>query len=45
MNWGVLHMCTVLSEHGVAIAPAMYCEWVDKQPTAQQLRDEQATAR
>jgi putative transposase len=36
-------MCTVLSEHGVVIAPATYYEWVDKAPTRRQLRDEQVT--
>jgi putative transposase len=44
MRWGAEPMCTVLSEHGVEIAPATYYEWVDKRPTARQLRDEQVTA-
>ena len=43
LRWGVEPMCTVLSEHGIAIAPATYYE-VDKKPTRQQLRDEQVTA-
>ncbi len=43
LRWGVEPMCTVLSEHGTSIAPATYYEWVDKPPTAQQLRDEQVT--
>jgi putative transposase len=44
LRWGVEPMCAVLSEHGIAIAPATYYEWVDKKPTARQLRDEQVTA-
>lgn len=44
LRWGVEPMCTVLTEHGIAIAPATYYEWVDKQPTRQQLRDEHVTA-
>jgi len=44
LRWGVEPMCAVLSEHGIAIAPATYYEWVDKQPTRRQLRDEQVTA-
>ncbi len=43
LRWGVEPMCTVLSEHGIAIAPSTYYEWVDKQPTRQQLRDEEVT--
>jgi len=43
LRWGVEPMCTVLSEHGVPIAPATFYEWVDKQPTRQQLRDEQVS--
>ncbi len=44
LRWGVEPMCTVLTEHGIAIAPATFYEWVDKQPTRQQLRDEQVAA-
>jgi len=44
LRWGVEPMCTVLSEHGIAIAPATFYEWVDKRPTRQQLRDDQVTA-
>ena len=32
-------MCTVLSEHGIAISPSTFYEWVDKQPTRRQLAD------
>lgn len=42
LRWGVEPVCAVLSEHG--IATATYYEWVDKQPTRQQLRDERVTA-
>ena len=41
--WGVEPMCAVLSEHGIKISPSTYYEWVDKQPTRQQLRDEHVT--
>lgn len=44
LRWGVEPMCTVLSEHGIQVAPATYYEWVDKQPTPQQLRDEHVAA-
>lgn len=43
LRWGVEPMCAVLTEHGVPIAPATYYEWLDKQPTKRQLRDEQVT--
>jgi putative transposase len=39
LRWGVEPMCTVLSEHGIKIAPATYYEWVDKTPSRRQLRD------
>jgi putative transposase len=41
LRWGVEPMCEVLTEHGIPIAPATFYEWVDKEPTRQQLRDEQ----
>ena len=44
LRWGVEPMCTVLTEHGIPIAPATYYEWACKQPTRRQLRDEQVTA-
>jgi putative transposase len=44
LRWGVEPMCTVLTEHGIPVAPATYYEWACKQPTRQQLRDEQVTA-
>jgi putative transposase len=37
-------MCTVLTEHGITISASTYYEWVSKQPTEQQLRDEAVTA-
>jgi putative transposase len=43
LRWGVEPMCAVLSEHGIKIAPATYYEWVDRQPTRRELRDEQVT--
>ena len=39
LRWGVEPMCTVLSEHGIAISPSTFYEWVDKTPTRRQLRD------
>ena len=39
LRWGVEPMCTVLSEHGVAISPSTYYEWITKTPTCRQLRD------
>ena len=39
LRWGVEPMCAVLSEHGVAISPSTYYEWVNKQPTRRELRD------
>lgn len=44
LRWGVEPLCTVLTEHGITISPSTYYEWVNRQPTAQQLRDEQVTA-
>ena len=43
LRWGVEPMCAVLSEHGIKISPSTYYEWIDKQPTRRQLRDEQVT--
>jgi putative transposase len=44
LRWGVEPMCTVLTEHGVPIAPATYYEWVSRQPSRRQLPDEQVAA-
>lgn len=44
LRWGVEPMCAVLSQHGIAIAPATYYEWVGKQPSRRQIRDEQVSA-
>jgi putative transposase len=44
LRWGVEPMCAVLTEHGISISPATFYEWIAKQPTRQQLRDEQVTA-
>jgi putative transposase len=43
LRWGVEPMCAVLTEHGIPIAPATYYEWIDKQPTKAQVRDEQVS--
>ena len=37
--WGVEPICTVLSEHGLPIAPSTYYAQVDKPPTAREHRD------
>ena len=39
LRWGVEPICTVLSEHGIRIAPSTFYEWVDREPTRRQLRD------
>jgi len=43
LRWGVEPVCAVLAEHGINISTASYYEWVDKQPTRQQLRDVEVT--
>jgi len=43
LRWGVEPLCTVLTEHGIAISPSTYYEWVGRQPSRQQLRDEHVT--
>jgi putative transposase len=40
LRWGVESMCTVLSEHGVAIAPSTYYDARARTPSAQDRRDE-----
>ncbi len=42
--WGVEPICTVLSEHGLPIAPSTYYEHVERQPTRSEVRDEQLVA-
>lgn len=44
LPWGVEPRCAVLSEHGIPVAPSTDDEWIDKQPTKQQLHDKQVTA-
>jgi putative transposase len=39
LRWGVEPMCTVLSEHGIAISASTYYEHVAKAPTRVQVRD------
>lgn len=39
LRWGVEPICTVLSEHGVKVAPSTHYEHVDKAPTRRELRD------
>jgi putative transposase len=40
-RWGVESICTVLTEHGVRIAPSTYYETMTRPPSARALRDEQ----
>ena len=40
LRWGVQPICTVLSEHGVKIAPSTYYEWKDKLPGRRDERDQ-----
>ena len=39
LRWGVEPICTVLSEHGVKIAPSTYHELVDRPATASEYRE------
>ena len=41
LRWGVEPMCAVLTQYGITIAPSTYYEWVGKQPTARERRDEE----
>ena len=41
LRWGVESICTVLSEHGAAIAPSTYYDARARSPRAQDRRDEQ----
>jgi putative transposase len=40
LRWGVEPICTVLTEHGLKVAPSTYYEHVGKTPTARDQRDE-----
>jgi putative transposase len=40
LRWGVEPICTVLSQHGLPVAPSTYYEHLGKKPTARQQRDE-----
>jgi putative transposase len=40
LRWGVEPICTVLSEHGLKIAPSTYYEHLNRQPTARERSDE-----
>ena len=44
LRWGVEPICAVLSEHfgehGVRIAPSTYCEYLRREPTSREQRDE-----
>lgn len=44
LRWGVESICTVLSEHGCAIAPSTYYEHLARKPSARDRRDEQLAA-
>ena len=39
LRWGVEPICTVLTEHGLPIAPSTYYAQVNKLPTAREYRD------
>jgi len=39
LRWGVEPICTVLSEHGLAIAPSTYYEHVNRPATDREWRD------
>jgi putative transposase len=39
LRWGVEPICTVLSEHGLKIAPSTYYEHVTRQPSARERSD------
>ena len=40
LRWGVESICAVLTEHGCAIAPSTYYEYLSKVSTAREQRDE-----
>jgi putative transposase len=42
--WGVEPICTVLSEHGLPIAPSTYYDHLDRRPSRRQVRDAQLEA-
>jgi putative transposase len=39
-RWGVETICTVLTEHGMPIAPSTYYEALSRPPSARAVRDE-----
>ncbi len=41
LRWGVESICTVLSEHGASIAPSTYYDARKRQPSKQELRDDE----
>ncbi len=40
LRWGVDPICTVLTEHGLPVAPSTYYEHVNRKPSAREQRDE-----
>ncbi len=41
LRWGVESICSVLTEHGVKIAPSTYYDTVGRRPSGRELRDEE----
>jgi putative transposase len=39
LRWGVEPICTVLSEHGLPVAPSTYYDQVGRTPTVRERRD------
>lgn len=39
--WGVEPICSVLSEHGLPIAPSTYYDRLERRPSRRQVRDEE----
>ena len=44
LRWGVEPICTVLSEHGLQVAPSTYDAWASRGPSRRDQRDEQIAA-
>lgn len=42
--WGVEPICTVLSEHGLPIAPSTYYDHLERRPSARAVRDAELEA-
>ena len=42
--WGVEPICTVLSEHGLPIAPSTYYDHLDRTPSRREIRDQRLEA-